>query len=332
MSPTPAEKQKDESNQPTPGTSSEAELDADALFDELAQSADSESVDEEPEKEEGQQPGKADSAPYPEASDTSPSTDEPPSAPADPDLAELKRKLAAAEHENRSHRSRQSTLAHQSKAMQAELDEARKELAALKRQQSGESSAPNAEPLPTEATTAEGSVDLKQFAEDFPEVFAAMNAFHRSQQEALNKQWEERLSKVSESVDTVTQPVQELQQKQQAEYIQTQRSALAAVHPDWEQIQADQRFWDWLEVQPDGVKQLSQSAAAADNIALLNLFKQGQPVPQPATPATTPAGGKARLPRSDDAAAPIPKRGSTLPTGGVPDDEDAAFEFWAKNA
>lgn len=221
-------------------------------------------------------------------------------------LAALEEQRARLEHADASNRNRVS-------AMQKKLNEYEAKIQELEKK--------TAPPEPPPAD--EAGVDLKQFAEDFPEVYAAMRALHGRELTQLQSRFDQELNQLRGQVETVKKPIVEMEAQREQARRDAELSALAQKHPDYVVIQKDDRFWKWIESQPQGVKALVSSNAAADNIVLLDLYKQQTQKPT-ATTSQPP-----RRPRSAEG-------GETLPRTGVsrieaqPNDEDAAWDYWSK--
>ena len=151
----------------------------------------------------------------------------------------------------------------------------------------------------------------KTFAEveeEFPEIAA----FVRHQVEHVQQAFSQQLT-----------PLNELRQQQefarQQQELQSQYQALAAVHPDFQQISKDQHFHQWVASQPATVQAMAQSDYADDNIALLNLYKGSRPAPvAPAVPA------RPKTALSDHAE--IPRKGPGK-AAAEPDDVDPVVYF-----
>jgi len=248
---------------------------------------------------------------------------------------ELKQRLARVEYENHSHRNRQSALARQTNEAKRELEEAQAELERLK-QQGAAQAAPAQAPVESleDAVNPDSDVDLKQFAEDFPDVFAAMNLVHREQMKQLNERWESQFSQVNQQLQQVAQPIEALQQREYQQAMQSELATLASVHPDYDSIQNSQEFWNWVDSQSEGVQALAGSSVAADNIALLDIYKTavGMKMPSSASQvaANAPAAPQPRVRRTADANESLPRTSTTRVAAGVPDDEEAAFDYWAE--
>ena len=157
------------------------------------------------------------------------------------------------------------------------------------------------------------AVDLVQFEEDFPEVFAAMKALNAQEVAPMRQQ----LNDVTPTIDSINED-----REQQA--LQAQFNALQGQHPDYRQIQENPDFWGWVEGQSEGVKQLVGSRSADDNIVLLDLYKRSIP------PATVNNDATPARPRDGDADEGLPRAGVGRLNGSSVDGD--SWEYWAEQA
>jgi hypothetical protein len=228
----------------------------------------------------------------------------------------LMQEKARFEHDSMSNRNRVS-------ALQKKLNELEKRI---------EQQPQAAPPQPKEdADLAQDDAgeDLSEFQEDFPEIYKAVNSIYKQQVGKMQQQFESRLNQLSERFQSVAQPVEQMQQREVDTYRQNQLSALQAAHPDWQEIQASKDFWNWVDNQSEGIRALSGSVAAQDNIALLNLYKS-QTQSQQAVSQQQDARPQ-QPKRQPDVALPRVNSGGR-PRAGVPkNDADAAWEYWEKN-
>lgn len=223
-------------------------------------------------------------------------------------VAELQAKFARVQHSENSNRHRVSALT--------------KKLNALEQEQQAQAQPVQTTEPATEATGTEQTtepVDLEQFKEDFPEVYGAMVALNAKE-----------VAPVQQQLDRVTPTIDSIAEDRQQEVLQAQLNALATSHPDYTQIQERPEFWDWVESQSDGVKQLVSSTSADDNIVLLDLYKRSNP--QSSTPAAAEVntGNAPQRPREGDADEGLPRAGVGRLNGGSPDGD--SWEYWAEQA
>lgn len=244
-------------------------------------------------------------------------------------LAALQRERARAEHAFHSNRHRLSAYHRKLNATEAELEEARRQLERIP-QQAPNTTTPTQSAPSTAPTNTDGSpVDLKQFQEDFPEVFAAMRALQQQELEQIRTGFKQELEQIKSQFGEVSQPIQQMAEEREEVFRQSQLAALSSAHPDWQDLEKSQEFWGWLNNQTPGVRALAGSTAAEDNIMLLNYYKQQRVAsnPRPATPQAP------RRPRQATAAETLPRAGTSRPSA-MPDsaNEDAMWAYWAKQA
>ena len=206
-------------------------------------------------------------------------------------------------------------------ALQRKLDEQEAQLKQL-RERAATPPAPGGEA----AATAAVSADLAKFAEDFPEVFAAMRTLQQQETAVLHQ----TVAQLQAQLAAVSRPVAEMEQSRAQQVKQTQLQALAARHPDYIQIQNTAEFWSWLDRQSPGVQALVGSDSAEDNSILLDVYKKSLPQsagippsvnPQPAPPRPREAEGLETLPRS-----------GVSRLEAEPGDEDALWDYWSRRA
>lgn len=155
--------------------------------------------------------------------------------------------------------------------------------------------------------------DMESFAQDYPEVWEAMRARERVIQAMFN----ERLEALQQEVK---QPISELSAQAEASKKMAELRKLEKAHPDFETIQRDEGFWNWVRSQSAGVQQLAESALADDNIALLNMFKaQFRPQAKASSDSSRKQVADDALPRT------TPTRSFHSPAGD-PKDADRAWE------
>ncbi|WPJ21787.1 hypothetical protein [Pseudoalteromonas phage vB_Pun_Y3] len=133
-------------------------------------------------------------------------------------------------------------------------------------------------------------MSFDEVEEEWPEVAGYLKRQLERTQQQLTKQFEEQLNPLNEMR-------QQQQQAMQQQQVRTELQRLQQVHPDYQEISQDSKFHQWVNAQPDTVKAMAGSLHAADNIALLNLFK-----------SSTGRTRNARSTLADHAA--LPKQGS----------------------
>lgn len=206
-------------------------------------------------------------------------------------------------------------------ALQRKLDEQEAKLRQLSEQSQSTSPAGAGEGAPAGAPA-----DLTKFAEDFPEVFAAV----RTLQAQETAQLHQTIAQLQAQLAQVAQPVHEMEQNRVAQVKQTQLQALAARHPDYIQIQNKPEFWAWLDTQSPGIRNLVGSDSAEDNSILLDVYKkatqQTAVIPPSANPETPP-----HRPREAEGRESLPRTGVSR-MEGVPTDENALWDYWSRQA
>jgi hypothetical protein len=105
------------------------------------------------------------------------------------------------------------------------------------------------------------SIDLLK--EDYPEIAEAIQSVVTQsvaqQNQAINARIQEAMA-----------PMQQAQQ-QQIEALQQQ--ALAKTHPDYESLSQSDEYWNWVDSQPDAIRQMAESEFANDVTYVLNIYK-----------------------------------------------------------
>lgn len=135
-------------------------------------------------------------------------------------------------------------------------------------------------------------MSFEEVEEEWPEVAGYLKKQLERTQQQLTQQFEERLNPLNEMHT-------QQQQAQQQQYVQSELQRLQQVHPDFQSIASDSKFHQWVNNQPDSVKAMAGSLHAADNIALLNLYKGSNGTSRTAKPslsdhATIPKKGSGR--------------------------------------
>ena len=104
---------------------------------------------------------------------------------------------------------------------------------------------------------------IKLLKEDYPEVATAIDAVVNQKVAEINKA-------VNARIHEALQPLQQ-QQFEQIERIQ--REALQKSHPDFEQLSQSEEYWNWVDSQPDAIRQMAESEFANDVSYVLNIYK-----------------------------------------------------------
>jgi hypothetical protein len=174
--------------------------------------------------------------------------------------------------------------------------------------------------------------DLRALVEDFPEVGRPIATKIQSLQ-----------TKLDEALTRLNQRDSQEAQRAQDEAISLQERALAQQHPDWEAVTARPEFSAWLRTQPryvvEGIQRNADAIVDADEAAdIIGRFKATLPAtagtgsaPSPTAPQQPPAAPlSAKRQQQLEAAAAPPTRGAPKVTTGVPDDPEAAWQYWAE--
>lgn len=173
------------------------------------------------------------------------------------------------------------------------------------------------------------SPDMAKFAEQFPEIHAAMEA---------------RMQDVRAKVDEAISKIDPIAKDAEQQRIQAGAAAIEAAHPGWEALAASEEFKGWFKTQPESLRALANSENAEDTIMVLDFFKAKHPekgssnTGQPADDAASKAAAdKAaadalaakRKQQLDDSVGAQGRQQSTA-TASPPEDFEAAFNFYAR--
>ncbi|HWV16507.1 MAG TPA: hypothetical protein VN030_13825 [Cellvibrio sp.] len=197
-------------------------------------------------------------------------------------------------------------------ALQKKIDEQRHQLEQLQRQNLGDSKAAQK----IEESIEQDEVDLGSIVEELPELGALVSEV---------KNLRKKMSGVSELVQeqVVTPGQARAAQEQQTRELES----LQQTHSDYEQIQSDPSFWQWVDGQHESVRALGGSDSASDVSALLKLYKDSNPSKINPSSEQEPVQEK-KIQRNIDDMAALKSDGngrSILPTG----DEDALYKHYA---
>jgi hypothetical protein len=176
----------------------------------------------------------------------------------------------------------------------------------------------------SQESAALSTPELEEFANEYPDIANAVDQLvnHRLREERAKIQNE--LTQLDTRFNQTIQPFREAEvQRTQQQQLQ----ALGARHPDWREVAQSADFLEWLNVQPEPVRTLYNSDSADDASWLLDTFKGVKPVqpvqdeqPEPRTGSNQRKLQQAVTPRTRRAA----------PQTGVPDDFDAAFDYYTR--
>lgn len=169
----------------------------------------------------------------------------------------------------------------------------------------------------------EFSVSLPEgFAEDYPDIAAAMQATARMVRE-------QTLNEVKTQFQREIEP---LKQATNNSHVDQQDRILQEKYGDWKSLVGSQDFYNWLSVQPEPVRSLVSSDQASDASYLIDsyqMYRGATQARQPAAEASSSIVEKRE--RQLQAAESVPsKRVAQKQT--VADDFDSAFNYFAKKA
>lgn len=217
--------------------------DADAQNTETGEDAQPQNLDETPsEPEEPTEPAPA------QATGT-PATDD--------ELTRLRRDVADLAQYKRSTEGRVSGFQKKVNGLQEELEETRKKLQAQE-----------------QAANLLSDEDVARFKGDYKDIASYLEHERAVMRAEMQQEFDARLNAQMEPLTSRFEQLDSLQQQQVKD---RELNALRQAHPDFETIQNDTGFWTWVESQPTAIQSIVQSTSAADNIALLNLYKSQQP-------------------------------------------------------
>jgi hypothetical protein len=188
--------------------------------------------------------------------------------------------------------------------------------------------------LPSEVPVP-GDEDWDKFALDYPEIAKPLERKYK-RLESAQTALENRIKKFDEVEDRV----KAVEQGQETIALDNEAAMLLAKHPDFITLRDSPDFDRWLSAQPPTVQALRDSPLAVDADYLLTHFKN-EVRPASAVAPVTNGGGdpprtqtaleKKRANQLESSASP---RGS-IPAAvmaGVPEDEESAFNFFARKA
>lgn len=218
-------------------------------------------------------------------------------APSDPasELEELKRKLAEAEHRERSASARVSAFHRKANAAEARIRELESKVQQV--------AAPKQE-------AATGELDEEALSE-LPEVAKLVDRL-------VDR-------KVRESVKQVEQTVEPLRRRAEQDELRAQLAVVEQEYPNWRETVFSDEFRQWIDAKPQALRTAYAHANTPDDaIEFLRMYERES---QPAR--TVPPSPKEKLTK----AVGVPARGTAAPmNGGLPaeDDYSSAFEHFAR--
>lgn len=217
------------------------------------------------------------------------------------------------------------------KHWKAQAEAAAAELAALKQQAQQRAEAGEA-PTQTDAAVATAQAAIAQGVD--PAIFGDFSeeALAKGIQALVDMRVQEQ---VAAALDKALAP---MQQKQQADAVNTHLSSIYAAHPDADSIAESKELADWIEAQPSfaraGYQAVLQQGTTAEVIEFFDTFKQATgKAAQQNTPeqSDVSAAAKAALAK---AKAQVPTSLSEIPAGSKAhhDEAEALMEMSDSNA
>jgi chromosome segregation ATPase len=199
-------------------------------------------------------------------------------------------------------------------ALQRQLDEQRQQLSKL--QEGGLGNSNQAKAL--EKSIEDNEIDLEGLDQDIPELGKLVNAVKSIKQD---------LNSVR---NTVQKDVMEPMREQQARESQDREArTLAEMHPDYEDIQRDKNFWDWVDSQHPTIQKLADTNHAGDAAYLIDLFKKTNPQTNSFNNSSNPPDKK--IERNVDDLMSLPNEGNAR-SGGIDGNEQTLWSHYASLA
>ncbi len=112
-----------------------------------------------------------------------------------------------------------------------------------------------------------------EIKEDFPELAEFVQDFTSQALSQQQRMFEQKLEPMQSHFQTQQQNVAE-------ENVALEQQSFAKIHPDAQEINNSAEFWTWYDSQSPAVQAL-RTPHAADNIAMLNLYKADSPQKPP---------------------------------------------------
>jgi len=175
--------------------------------------------------------------------------------------------------------------------------------------------------LPTVDTGEE--IDLGTFEEDYPDISQAVNKLVQSKMASERQDFEAAMGQLQSQMTSAVEPFQAAEKQR---YDQSQLESLNQAHPDWKAVATSTGFVDWVKIQPDAVRQMFNSDDAADAGYLVSSYKQT--LPQVAAEPVAPVANNNEA--LQNAVTPTSRRAAPV-TNSIPDDYEAAFDYYTKS-
>lgn len=163
------------------------------------------------------------------------------------------------------------------------------------------------------------SIDDSQWhslKEDYPDIAEALD----SKFNQMSEQYEQRNKYLEDQLDF-------MRQKSEEDFVDSQRQLMEKRHPDCYQVAQSQQFNQWLDAQPQPVKELRGSQIAADNIWLLDNFKRDFQISQ-----TADDGIQRKRDAQLRSAQTMPSRSRNSKPDMGKDDFDSAWDYFTQGS
>ena len=174
--------------------------------------------------------------------------------------------------------------------------------------------------------------EFTQAADDYPEVFGpvkkAISILERRTKTAIDR------------ADRAERELSGISQERRDATLEVQAQIVAEAHPDYSSIAGSQQFADWYKTQPrlvqDGVQRNAKRIVDGSEVAyIVDLYKSStgiktETTKQPSSGKTPTSGTDPRRKHQLESASTPSSRGPAKVQGGVPDDEQAAWEYFER--
>lgn len=178
----------------------------------------------------------------------------------------------------------------------------------------------------SQESAALSTPELEEFANEYPDIANAVDQLVNHRLGLAQAKIQNELSQLDNRFNQTIQPIREAESQRTQ---QQQLQALGERHPDWREVAQSADFLEWLNVQPEPVRTLYNSDSADDASWLLDSFKRVknvQPAGSQEEQPEPPSGSNQRKLQQ----AVTPKTRRAAPQTGVPDDFDAAFDYYTR--
>jgi len=160
------------------------------------------------------------------------------------------------DHRYRSSNGRISALQKQINGLQTELSQA------------------NTDPAPSKEAAIKAGLTPEQIAE-FEEDYGDISTFIKGYtSDQINEAVKSQVAPFQQQMSKIEQAQQGYAEREAEDATATEYNRLAKAHPDFQTIQNDNNFWQWLDSKPAFIRNAVESKSADDNIELLNQYKR----------------------------------------------------------